>query len=664
MGALMPVLGMAMLTHADVSAPRPVPTDTTVGCYYFPGHFNAARWAPMKSYGHPRPLLGYYRDGAPHVADWHIKWAVEHGISFFAFDWYYDHHTGRVGEHNTALDEGFLRAQYRDLMQFAIFWCNEEGADEPPYTREELLRLGKVLGERYVHQPNYLRIEGRPALFVSVPERLWQSFGDGFRDLLPEMSRAAGLPEGTTFFLVGKQSENLEQLREMGFSACTAYNYAGHRLPNDGSPLRATYADMVEVYEQMWRQVTTDGTLPYLVPVSPGWDSRPWYGPHAFVRTEPTAGKFLEMCERAKRYVDPRLNMVIAECWNEFGEGSYLEPTEEHGFGALDAIRQAFGRPGDWPGSVAPPAEAREGWVFDAIPDDPLHLSATAATGNLLPRGDMEEEVGWVGFGHEPAEFAADSPHVGTRCLVVTPSGGVKSTARVGLAFGREYEVGAWVRCSPGASVRVTSALFGRDGRWLGSYHDIGRSAATDWTRVATNIAAIDPGVGAVDVEFVATGGMCYADDASVTITGEAHLEVAFEDSCATPEGWAKFDGTPAEGKAGALVLHAGTGVKSRSTLPAGGDTVYAVRAEVRCDDLATIEVRSAEFGPNGEWLQTYAPVPANKVSWPQWVEVTFLLAFPPETAARACNLEFVALGGEAAVRNVRVVKAGYLDRR
>ena len=36
------------------------------------------------------PLLGYYREGDPSVMDWQIKWVVEHGISFFAFDWYWD----------------------------------------------------------------------------------------------------------------------------------------------------------------------------------------------------------------------------------------------------------------------------------------------------------------------------------------------------------------------------------------------------------------------------------------------------------------------------------------------------------------------------------------------------------------------------------------------
>ncbi|MBM3476521.1 MAG: hypothetical protein FJX75_24880 [Armatimonadetes bacterium] len=645
-------------------APRPVPTDITVGCYYFPGHFNAARWAPMKSYGHPRPLLGYYRDGAPGVADWHIKWAVEHGISFFAFDWYYDYHTGRVSEHNTALDEGFLKAQYRDLMRFAIFWCNEEGAAEAPYTREQMLLLGKVLGERYFSQSNYLRIDGRPVLFVSEPGRLWQSFGEGFRDLLPEIVRAAGLPEGTELFLVGKQSDNLDRLARMGFSACTAYNYAGNRTPNDGSPLRATYDDMVEVYEQMWRQVTDARALPYIVPLSPGWDSRPWYGPHAFVRTHPTAAKFREMCERAKRYVDPKLNMVIAECWNEFGEGSFVEPTEEFGFGALDALRETFCRPGDWPPNAAPSAEEKATWTYDAIPDDPLHLAPSAQISDLLPWGDMEDNLGWIGFDHAPAKFSTEKPHSGGRSLAIAADTGVKSTAHVGLAFGREYEVTAWVRCSPGANVQMIAALFGRDGRWTRTYHDLGCSESTGWTRIAARIPGLDPAIGAIDVEFVATGGACYADDVSVSVVGALPTPTVFADTCASADGWVTYDGGPASIAEGALHIPSGAGVKTRSTLPAGPNTTYAISAQIRCDEMATLEVRAAEFDGAGAWLRTYAPIASSSVSWQDWVEVTFTLAFPADTQARLADLEFVALGGEGFVRNVRVVQGGRLDRR
>jgi hypothetical protein len=34
--------------------------------------------------------------------------------------------------------------------------------------------------------------------------------------------------------------------------------------------------------------------------------------------------------------------MLLIDCWNEFGEGHYVLPTREYGFGYLDAIKKVF----------------------------------------------------------------------------------------------------------------------------------------------------------------------------------------------------------------------------------------------------------------------------------------------------------------------------------
>ena len=656
---------LALPASADMAPPRPVPTEIKVGSYYFPGHFHAGRWSPMATYGHPVPLLGYYRDGAPGVMDWHIKWAVEHGLSYFVFDWYYDYRTGHVSEHNAALDEGFLQAKYRNLMQFAVFWCNEGETNQPPYTEDQLLTLARTLGQRYVRQPNYLRLGGQPALFISEPMRLWQSFGPGFRDLLPRLSRAAGLPEGTDLFLVGKQSDELDKLAQMGFSACTAYNYAGTRFTDTASPLRATYDEMIGAYESMWQKVTAAHALPYLVPVSPGWDSRPWYGPRAFVRTDPTPAKFRSMCERAKRHVDPELNLVISECWNEFGEGSFIEPTQEFGFGALDAIREVFARPGNWPPNVTP-TEAEKAaftWRPDEIPDDPQH-SPSRQSGNLIANGGLEAGAeGWLTFDQAPAPIATDHPHSGARCLVIDPARQAKCAVPAPFLFGRDYEVSAWVRCSPNASVRVTSALFGPDGRWLKTYHDIGETSSQDWVEIKQTLPALDPGVGAIDVELVASGGVCQADDAAIRVVGQAAESAPiFTDAGTSPNAWLPYDSGEPQVAAGALFLPAGTGLKTKQLFPAGPDVVYALTARIKCDDRATLHITAAEFDEHGDWLKSYSG--GGDFSWQDWIEVTCTLGFARESKAGQCDIEFVALGGKARVKDIRLVAARKLDGR
>jgi len=49
--------------------------------------------------------------------------------------------------------------------------------------------------------------------------------------------------------------------------------------------------------------------------------------------------------------------MAILEAWNEWGEGSYIEPNAEFGFDDLEAVRDVFATPDArpvnvWPGDV------------------------------------------------------------------------------------------------------------------------------------------------------------------------------------------------------------------------------------------------------------------------------------------------------------------------
>ena len=125
------VTGVVNGQKYTVPEPVPVASDLLVGCYYFPGYFNARRWEPIARFGHPFPLLGFYRDSEPEIAAWHIKWAVEHGIDFFAFDWYCDYKTGHVRNHNAALEQGFLNARYREQLRFCIFWCTRKDQTNP-----------------------------------------------------------------------------------------------------------------------------------------------------------------------------------------------------------------------------------------------------------------------------------------------------------------------------------------------------------------------------------------------------------------------------------------------------------------------------------------------------------------------------------------------------
>ncbi|MFX9077399.1 glycoside hydrolase family 99-like domain-containing protein, partial [Acinetobacter baumannii] len=72
-----------------------------------------------------------------------------------------------------------------------------------------------------------------------------------------------------------------------------------------------------------------------------GWDKRPWGGSSDSDHDNSmgTADQFEQHLIAAKKRMDQfpaqTLKTGIICCWNEFGEGSFIEPTQQNGFDFL-----------------------------------------------------------------------------------------------------------------------------------------------------------------------------------------------------------------------------------------------------------------------------------------------------------------------------------------
>jgi len=332
----------------SVSAPRPVSTgDYEVGAYYFPGWPTRDKWRVLDAFPERWPLLGYYREGDPDIMDWHIRWAVEHGVSFFAFDWYWDRGQRQL-EH--ALHDGYLRARLRPLMKFCLLWANHN----PPGSSSEadLLAMTDFWIERYFREPDYLAIDGRPVVIVFTPGALRRDLGtDAVGAALSRMrerARAAGLPGLFVIGAVGEAPSDVEALAREGYDAGTGYNYPRAGMADEDAR-SAPYALMVDGYEQIWYSIAVQRRIDYAPVTEPGWDSRPWHGDSALVRTGRDPARFEDMLRRARAFTDRYplaggRKLVLIEAWNEHGEGEAIEPHRQWGFAYLDAVRHVFAR--------------------------------------------------------------------------------------------------------------------------------------------------------------------------------------------------------------------------------------------------------------------------------------------------------------------------------
>ena len=367
---------------------------TTVAAYYFgnyhPGDARNARqkgpdWTEWKLVreakprfpGHrqPRvPLWGYGDESDPAVMARKIDAAADHGVDVFLFDWYaYEDGFFLDG----ALDRGFLAAPNRDRMKFALMWANHDWTDIHPArrgVRPARLYPGAVTPARfhgiadhvitrYFPHPAYWRVEGRPYFSIYDLNQFLASFGGvaAARQAL-EAFRSHALMAGVGDIhlnavawgkpiLPGERVPvGIEDLvGDLGFDSATSYVWVHHvSLPE----LVTDYDWVRDRYLEQAQKLAARLKVPYYPNVSIGWDPSPRchrdddYGTEGYPFSATIGGDTPARFGEALRRVEPLLEtlppaqrIVTVNSWNEWTEGSYLEPDTRHGMEYLEALR-------------------------------------------------------------------------------------------------------------------------------------------------------------------------------------------------------------------------------------------------------------------------------------------------------------------------------------
>jgi hypothetical protein len=172
--------------------------------------------------------------------------------------------------------------------------------------------------------PGWHRFDEKPVIFVFSPRQLEldaQKFNSTAATLLERAQNAARSRGLSGIFFV--ETTNLrpdnsleENISAQGFSAYSGWNYF---TAQDTKPV-ADYSAMVNTYLAFYSAAaTTSGKLPYIVPVSPDWDTRPWDGSKAVVRTEPTPEKFQTMLDGARRLLERGKAQSCRWSWPKHG---------------------------------------------------------------------------------------------------------------------------------------------------------------------------------------------------------------------------------------------------------------------------------------------------------------------------------------------------------
>lgn len=334
-----------------------VTPDYRLGVYYFPGWLDGQRGAPaakpwerIKEYPEREPLLGWYREGDATIMEQQINWMSQYGIDYVVFDWFWD---GKPFlEHGIS---AFFRAENNKLVDFAVLWANHSNF---PKSADQFLAMVGYWVKYYFPKENYLKIDGKPVVFLFSMQRFRddaKAFGGNVKELIARANDLAIRAGLKGIYFVGAAEAVAYWVKDYGpkngYSAYSTYNYhrgfsglyLPHKLPAH------SYAELDSAYQESWDWILNNSPLPYILPMTSGWDKRPWGGSldPLHDRSFSTPDEFERHLRAAKsridRFKDKTMSMGVICCWNEFGEGSYIEPTKQQGFEYLSRVRKVFG---------------------------------------------------------------------------------------------------------------------------------------------------------------------------------------------------------------------------------------------------------------------------------------------------------------------------------
>lgn len=346
------------------------------------GEWETVRDIKPKFEGHQcegKPVWGYVNEADRYVMEMEINAAADHGVNVFIYDWYW--YDNRPFLEN-CLNDGYLKARNNDRVKFYLMWANHDigytwdirNSDmEGNYTLEQLGKSMLWSGgadrakfetvtdriiEKYFNHPSYYCIDGKPVFMIFSLPVLVAGLGGlkatrealmSFREKC-EKAGLGGLHLQLNLHKVCYEIEDegrIVPIREiidyLGFDSATNY-----QMLNLVEPKSREYTDAVEEAVANWEVKDSEIQIPYYPQVGVGWDNNARFKSlkePIFYNATPEA--FEEALRAAKAFLDKRpdsVPLVTVNSWNEWTEGSYLQPDTVYGYKRLEAIKNVFGK--------------------------------------------------------------------------------------------------------------------------------------------------------------------------------------------------------------------------------------------------------------------------------------------------------------------------------
>ena len=334
-----PISYLSRVLHQTVKASVDPKKEFLFLAFYYPWYAAGAdRWS---QYGQDiHPLLGQYGSDQISVAERHIEMAVRGGIDCFVVSW-----GNNFSKTASNILNVTLKASNIDKIKFAMLYESKMAlpadGDFANGAMDKFVSDMIFFKEAYFDHPSYLHINGRPVVYVYLT-RYWKNFETKMLKTIND-----------------KVGRNILIIADNPYYDANSSPHISKNGIRDNSPVFEVYSsyNMYQFTRVKDGERAADYMFREALPVYQSWSNKTVYFPHILPKYhdfreghKPLVGDtdgFMQQLQvfaclpRPVWYQNEFPNLMFVTSFNEWYEGSQIEPDERFGYGYkfLDAIK-------------------------------------------------------------------------------------------------------------------------------------------------------------------------------------------------------------------------------------------------------------------------------------------------------------------------------------
>lgn len=297
----------------------------------------------------PHNDIGYYELTNIDVLKKQIALAKQHGIYGFCFYYYWF-----SGKRLMEKPVDILLEHPEVDFPFCFCWANEnwtrtwDGLEKnvliaQEYSKEDYHKFIVDI-KKYINDPRYIKVDNKPLILIYNPAAI-----PNLEELINEWKRYAkeeGI--GEIYILTKSFPENNDYgnalVADGEFEFAPIAMNGGTEIEGLAEGYYFNYNEVVKKLEKVYKDHLT--IKPYYYCCTMGWDNSARRKEGYTLYHNYSLKAFYEwthmICELTRKQFDKDKRFMFINAWNEWAEGTYLEPDEKYGYANINTFSRAI----------------------------------------------------------------------------------------------------------------------------------------------------------------------------------------------------------------------------------------------------------------------------------------------------------------------------------